>query len=168
MKKTKTQFLTQAAMIAAFYVVITVALAPISFGEIQFRVSEALTILPVFTPAAIPGLFLGCLIANMLGKGIILLDIVIGSFATLIGAIGTYSIRKHKKLATLPPIIANALLVPFVIKYGYGAPLPIPVLMVTVGIGEILSCGVFGMIVMRALEKTNIFSSTTSSNIKES
>ena len=94
MKKSNTAFLSQAAMIAAVYVVLTYVFAPFSFGEIQIRLAEALTILPLFTPAAVPGLFIGCLIGNILG-GAILPDIVFGSIATLIGAFGTYMLRNN-------------------------------------------------------------------------
>lgn len=156
MKETKHQsvlFLAQGAMIAAIYVVLTLVFAPFSYGEVQVRISEALTILPLFTPAAIPGLFVGCLISNILG-GCVLPDIVFGSLATLIGAIGTYMLRKQNKfLAPLPPIIANALIVPFVLRYAYQVPLPIPFMMLTVGIGEVISCGVLGMILHTALNK---------------
>lgn len=152
-KKLNVLFMAQAAMIAAIYVVITLLFAPFSFGEVQIRLSEALTILPVFTPAAIPGLFIGCLISNILG-GCIVPDIVLGSFATLIGAIFTYSLRnKSKYLAPVPPILANALIVPFVLRFGYMVPLPIPFMMVTVGIGEVISCGLLGMILYTALNK---------------
>lgn len=156
MKQTKAMWIAQSAIIAALYVVITVVLAPFGFGEIQLRVSEALTVLPVFTPAAVPGLFLGCLIGNILGGGI-LPDIIVGTIATLLGAIGTYSLRRYKYLAPIVPVITNALLVPFVLKYGYGVPLPIPVMMLTVGIGEILSCMVLGIALMKLIEKTNLF-----------
>ena len=152
MKDKKVLFLVQAAAIAAIYVVLTVVFAPFGFGEIQVRVSEALTILPYFTPAAIPGLFLGCLIGNMLG-GAILLDVAFGSLATLVAAVFTYLIRKRRYLAPVPPIVANALVVPFVLRYGYGVPLPIPFMMLTVGIGEVISCGVMGMVVLFALER---------------
>ncbi len=153
MKDKKVLFLVQSAAIAAIYVVLTMLFAPFGFGEIQVRVSEALTILPYFTPAAVPGLFVGCLIGNTLG-GAIPLDIAVGSLATLIGAVCTYSLRHHSRwLAPLPPIVANALLVPFVLSYGYGVPLPIPVMMLTVGIGEVLSCGVMGMVILLSLEK---------------
>ena len=112
-KQSNTLFLAQSAMIAAIYVVLTVILAPFSYGEVQVRVSEALTILPVFTPAAIPGLFVGCLISNILG-GCILPDIIFGSIATLLGACFTYLLRNRNKfLAPLPPIISNILIVPF-------------------------------------------------------
>lgn len=100
------KFITQAAVIAAIYVVLVVIFNYISFGPVQFRIAEALTILPYFTPAAIPGLFVGCIIANILG-GAIVWDVVFGSIATLIGAIGTYLLRKHKWLAPVPPIVAN-------------------------------------------------------------
>ena len=153
MKNKNVTFLTQAAMIAAIYVVLTYVFAPFSFGEVQIRISEALTILPLFTPAAIPGLFVGCLVGNILG-GAILPDIIFGSIATLIGAIGTYMLRQQRPVfGTLPPIIANIVIVPFVLRYGYGVALPIPFMMLTVGIGEVISCGVLGMIVYAALNR---------------
>lgn len=146
-------FLAQAAMIAAVYVVVTLLFAPFSYGEVQVRLSEALTILPAFTPAAIPGLFIGCLLSNLLG-GCILPDILFGSLATLLGAVFTYLLRNHNRfLAPLPPIAANALIVPFVLRYGYQVPLPIPFLMLTVGIGEVVSCGLLGMILYTALHR---------------
>ena len=143
MKDKKVLFLVQGAAIAAIYVVLTVVFAPFGFGEIQLRVSEALTILPYFTPAAIPGLFVGCIIGNTLG-GAIPVDIIFGSLATLIAAVFTYLLRHRRYLAPVPPVAANALIVPFVLRYGYGVPLPIPFMMLTVGIGEVLSCGVRG------------------------
>ena len=151
MKKKTLRFWTTAAMIAAIYVVITFVFSAFSFGEIQVRISEALTILPVFTPAAIPGLFAGCLIGNTLG-GAVLPDIIFGSIATLIGAFFTWKLRNaHPFFAPLPPIIANALVVPFVLRYAYGVPLPIPFMMLTVGIGEVISCGVLGLVLYYAL-----------------
>lgn len=153
MKQTNTAFLSQAAMIAAIYVVLTYVFAPFSFGEIQVRIAEALTILPVFTPAAIPGLFIECLIGNIIG-GAILPDIIFGSIATLLGAFFTYQLcRSRQLLAPLPPILANTLIVPFVLRFGYGVALPIPFMMLTVGIGEILSCGVLGLVLYFALRK---------------
>ena len=157
MKEDKVLFMAQAAMIAAIYVVLCIAFAPISYGAIQARVAEALTILPYFTPAAIPGLFIGCLIANLIG-GSIMLDVVCGSIATLIGAVGTWMLRRKSRfLAPIPPILANTLIVPFVLRYGYGEPLPIPFLMGTVGIGEIAACGVMGLILLAVLEKYRRF-----------
>lgn len=153
MKNKRILFMTQAAMIAAIYVVLTVLFAPFGFGEIQVRIAESLTILPLFTPAAIPGLFIGCMIGNIIG-GAILPDIIFGSLATLIGALFTYLLRKQNKyLAPIPPIIANTVIVPLVLRYAYGTPLPIPLMMLTVGIGELISCGVLGMILVAALQK---------------
>ena len=159
MKNKNLLFMTQAAMIAAIYVALTYLFAPISFSEIQVRIAEALTILPVFTPAAVPGLFIGCLIGNTV-SGALLPDIVCGSLATLIGAFFTWKLRNaHPFLAPVPPIVANTLVVPFVLKYAYLVDLPIPLMMLTVCIGEILSCGVLGLIFYYALRphKERIF-----------
>ena len=155
MRNKKVLRITQAAMIAAIYVVLTVFISAFNLasGAIQVRISEALTILPVFTPAAIPGLFLGCLISNLV-TGCMPLDVVFGSLATLIGACGTYALRKQNKfLAPVSPIVANTIVVPLVLFYGYGVNIPIPLQMLTVGLGEVLSCGVLGMILLFALEK---------------
>ena len=150
----KTKSITQAAIIAALYVVLTFIANTMGLasGAIQIRLSEALTILPYFTPAAIPGLFIGCLISNILVGGVIW-DIIFGSLATLIGAIGTYSLRKCKWLAPIPPILSNTIIVPFVLIYAYGVQDALPYLMATVGIGEIISAGVLGMILLKSLEK---------------
>ena len=148
--------MTQAAMIAAIYVVLCLVFEPISYGAIQTRVAEALTVLPFFTPAAIPGLFIGCLIANALGGGI-LLDVVAGSLTTLAAAYLTWMLRgKSKFLASVPPVVLNAIVIPWVLKFGYGEPLPIPFLMGTVGIGEVISCGILGMIVYTILDKHRV------------
>ena len=153
MKNKKALFITQAAVIAALYVVLVVMFNYISFGPIQFRVAEALTILPYFTPAAIPGLFIGCILANVIG-GAVIWDIIFGSIATLIGAVFTYLLRKKSKfLAPLPPVLANTIIVPWVLKYAYGAEEMVWFMAVTVGIGEILACYVLGMILLFALNK---------------
>ncbi|HJA12878.1 MAG TPA: QueT transporter family protein [Candidatus Mediterraneibacter merdipullorum] len=152
-QQSKVLFTAQAAMIAAIYVVLTIVGASFAFGPVQVRFSEALTILPVFTPAAVPGVFLGCLISNI-AAGALLPDIIFGSLATLIGAVFTWMLRRHSRfLAPLPPILANALIVPFVLRYAYMEPLPIPFMMLTVGIGEIISCGVLGLLLHAALDK---------------
>lgn len=128
MKNKGVVFTTQAAMIAAIYVVLTVVFAPFSFGSVQVRIAEALTILPAFTPAAIPGLFVGCLIGNILG-GAMLPDIIFGTLATLIGAVFTYILRNQNKfLAPLPPIVANTVIIPYVLRFAYGEAIPIPLL----------------------------------------
>ncbi len=154
MRNKKVLFITQAAMIAAIYVVLTIFISAFNLasGAIQVRISEALTILPYFTPAAIPGLFIGCLFSNFI-TGCAPYDVIFGSLATLIGALGTYAIRKIKWLAPLPPIISNTVIVPLILAYVYGVEGGIPYLMLTVGIGEVLSCGVLGMILLFALQK---------------
>lgn len=163
MKSKKILYMVQAAAIAAIYVVLTLVFAPFSFGEVQVRLAEALTVLPFFTPAAIPGLFIGCLIGNFIG-GAIPVDILFGSLATLLGAVISYLLRKRRYLVPAGPILMNVLIVPFVLYYGYGINLPIPLMMVTVGIGEILSCGLLGMVVLTALDrcKEHIFHNITS------
>ena len=153
MQNKKTAFLTQAAMIAALYVALTYIFAPISFREVQVRISEALTILPVFTPAAVPGLFVGCLLGNLLG-GALIPDVIFGSLATLIGAVFTRKLRNLSPfLALVPPILSNTLIIPFVLRYAYAIELPIPLMMLTVCLGEIVSCGVLGMLLYYALKK---------------
>lgn len=153
MTNKKLLLLAQAAMIAAMYVVLTFVFAPFSFGEVQVRIAEALTVLPIFTPAAVPGLFVGCLIGNILG-GAVLPDIVFGSAATLIGAFFTWQLREqHPVIAVFPPILSNAIIVPFVLRFGYGVPLPIPLMTLTVGVGEIISCGILGLLLYSVLKK---------------
>ena len=159
MQNKKLLYLAQGAMIAALYVVLTYVFAPISFGEIQVRIAEALTILPVFTSAAIPGLFIGCLLGNILG-GAMIPDVIFGSLATLIGAFFTWKLRNaHPFLAPVPPILSNMIIVPFVLKFAYLIDLPIPLMMLTVGVGEVLSCGVLGLLLYYALRsrKAQIF-----------
>ena len=152
MKENKTRNLVFGALIAAIYVVLTLLLRPISYGPIQFRVSEALCVLPYFTPAAIPGVFIGCLISNLLG-GAVLMDVVFGSVATLIGAIGSWVLRRNRFLVSIPPILSNALIIPWVLKFAYGSEDLIWYMMVTVGIGEILAIGVLGQLLISVLTK---------------
>ena len=154
MNNKKAYFITQAAVIAALYVVLTLFINAfdLASGAIQVRISEALTILPYFTPAAVPGLFIGCLLSNFM-TGAAIWDIIFGSLATLIGAIGTYLLRKWKWCASLPPILSNTIIIPFVLTYAYGIPGGIPFFMLTVGAGEVLSCGVLGMILLFALQR---------------
>ena len=118
MKTTRVRFLTQAAMIAAIYVVLTIFISAFNLasGAIQIRISEALTILPAFTPAAIPGLFLGCLISNLI-TGAMLPDIIFGSLATLFAAIFTRMLRKNVFVAQIFPVAFNVAVVPLVLKY---------------------------------------------------
>jgi len=148
----KTVYMVYAAAIAAIYVVLTMVFAPISFGPIQFRISEALCILPYFTPAAIPGLFVGCFLSNLLGTAAPL-DILFGSLATLIGAIGSYALRDKKWLVCLPPILSNTIIIPWVLRFAYGTEDLIPFAMLTVGIGEVLAIGVLGNMFLVLLER---------------
>lgn len=142
--------MTHGAAIAALYVVLTLVFAPISFGAMQVRIAEALTILPLFTSAAIPGLFVGCVLANLLG-GAIIWDVVFGSLATLIGAVGGYLLRKNRWLVPIPAIAANTVIVPFVLRWGYGVDIPLPLLAVYIAVGEIIGCYVLGEILASAL-----------------
>ncbi len=155
MKNKKTRFLVQSSVIAALYVALTFvsSLLGLSSGVIQIRFSEALTVLPAFIPAAVPGLFVGCLLANLI-TGSIVLDTIFGSIATLLGAVSTYLLRKYKFLAPLPPIIANTLIIPFILAFAYGFQGSVWYFMLTVGIGEIISCGLLGYVLMLGLRRT--------------
>ena len=152
MRNKQVLFVAQAALIAAIYVVLTyfVSAFNLASGAIQVRISETLTILPAFTPAAIPGLAIGCFLSNLL-TGCLPMDVLFGSLATLLGAVGSYLLRKHKWLVPLPPVVANTVIVPFVLAYVYGAEGSVPFFMLTVGIGEVISCYVLGSILMNAL-----------------
>ncbi|MCI7107774.1 MAG: QueT transporter family protein [Lachnospiraceae bacterium] len=162
MRNKKVTFIVQAAVIAAIYVVLTMVANALGLAShtIQVRFSEALCILPVFTVAAIPGLWIGCLIANVM-TGAIIWDVIFGSLATLAAAFVTYKLREHKFLCTLPPVIANMVVVPFVLRYGYGIPpvyvkgmdVTIPFNALTVGIGEVISVCVLGGILLKMLGK---------------
>lgn len=178
MKKTAF-FITSAAIIAALYVVLTLLISLIpGFANmaIQVRVSEALTILPLFTPAAIPGLFLGCLISNIL-LGSVPLDIICGSLTTLLAAVITYFIGRalckaiHNSenksgkrilgivgtiLGSLPPVIGNMFVVPLVLIYGYQIEGLYWFFVLTVGIGELISCTIIGLLLSFVMRKTGL------------
>ena len=155
-----TAFITKAGLIAALYVALTFVsqMVGLASGAIQFRLSEALTILPMFTSAAVPGLAVGCVLANIL-TGCAMWDVVFGSLATLLGAIGTHLLRKTENpiLGCLPPIIANMAIVPIVLMKVYGVDESWPYLVMTVGIGEIVCCGILGVILYRQLKKSKKF-----------
>lgn len=162
MNNKKILFITQAAMIAAVYVVLTYITNAfgLASGTIQIRFSEALTVLPYFTPAAIPGVTLGCFISNLI-TGCAVPDIIFGSIATLLGACGTYLLRNHKFALTLPPVISNTIIVPLILVYVYGVPnvmfrgVNVTILfnMATVCVGEVISCCILGTVLLRALAK---------------
>ncbi|MBQ9112345.1 MAG: QueT transporter family protein [Clostridia bacterium] len=150
----RTIFICQGAVIAAAYVALTYVarIFGLDSGVIQVRFSEMLCILPMFTSAAIPGLYLGCLLANLL-TGAVWLDVLVGPVATLIGALGTYALRRYKWLAPIPPVLSNALIMPFVLSYGYEMEQTIPFMMLTVGIGEVISVYILGLAVYFVIEK---------------
>lgn len=157
----KVLFIVYAAVIAAIYVVLTLLSASfdLASGAIQVRFSEVLTILPFFTPAGIYGVTLGCFISNIV-IGSHVFDIIFGTLATLIaciltGCIGVlYRKTQHhflKFLAPIPPILSNAIIIPFILVHAYGIPDAIPFLMLTVGIGQAIACGIFGLFLLFAL-----------------
>ncbi|NLY70165.1 MAG: QueT transporter family protein [Clostridiales bacterium] len=138
------KYLVKAAVIAAVYIAMTLLLMPISYGFMQIRVSEALTVLPAITHAAIPGLFIGCLVANILGPyGLV--DMVLGSLATLIAAFATYKLRKRPLLVPLPPVIANGLIIGPMLYYVYGVPVSLLACILWVAAGEAIACYCIGL-----------------------
>lgn len=145
-------FAAQGGIIAALYVALTMIFAPISFGAVQVRIAEMLTILPLFTPAAIPGLFLGCIIGNMAG-GAIIWDVIFGSIATLIGAVLGYVLRRNKWLVPIPAVISNTVIVPLILKYGYGIPMALPLIALYIFIGEVVGCYALGEVLGHVLLK---------------
>ena len=150
-----TLYIVQAALIAAIYVVLTLVFKPISFDFIQVRIAEALTILPMFLPAAVPGLFLGCLIANFFG-GAVLWDVIFGSLATLVGAFFSYKLKENRWLVPVPPIVANVIVVPLVLKYAYGiSEVPLLLMMVYIFVGEFVSCFILGELLASVLIKNH-------------
>jgi uncharacterized membrane protein len=147
----RVKYIINAGVIAALYVVLVVVFSFSSFGPIQFRVAEALTILPFFTPAAIPGLFVGCLIANIIG-GAIIWDTIFGSLATLLAAYLSYKLRKNQFLVPIPPIVINSVVVGILLKYAYGIPDGLLLLMGSVFLGQLFAVYGLGMILLNALK----------------
>lgn len=145
-------FAAHAAIIAALYIVLTTLAAGfgLASGAIQVRFSEALTVLPYFTPAAVPGLAVGCFLSNIL-TGCILPDVIFGTLATLLGALGSYALRKNRFLVSIPPIVSNMLIIPLILSFAYHIPGGVPYFMLTVGAGEVISCLLFGQILLSAL-----------------
>lgn len=144
-----TRSLCLSAIIAALYAALTLLLAPISYGNIQCRVSEAFTVLPMVLPQSIPGLFVGCLIANIFSPTPSIWDIVFGSLTTLIAACGTYALRKKPVLAAACPIVANGVIVGLMLALLYG--LPVALTMGEVAIGE-LGAVFLGMVLLTVLK----------------
>ena len=156
MKNTKARkrlvYITEASAIAALYTVITIAIGPLGSAAIQCRIPEAMCVLAIFTPAAIPGMTIGCLISNI-ATGCLWQDVLFGTIATLIGVIGARLLRRIWWLTPLPTVVSNTLIVPFVLAYAYHAEEGIPFLMLTVGIGEVISAYVLGIALYFALRK---------------
>ena len=146
-----TRSLCVSAVIAALYAALTLLLAPISYGPIQLRLSEAMTLLPLVLPQAIPGLFVGCLIANLYTG--LLTDILFGSLATLLAAVGTYLLRRKPALAAACPVLFNAVIVGLVLALT--AQLPVALTMLQVGIGE-LGAVLVGFVILSALRRAKV------------
>ena len=150
--KSLTKKITYAGVTAALYAALTFIFSFMSFGAVQFRISEALCVLVYFTPAAIPGLTIGCLISGLL-SGASVYDILFGTLATFIGAVGGYLLRKHPLLVSIPTIAANTIIVPRILKYAYAAEEAVPYMMLTVGIGELVCAGILGTALLFSLKK---------------
>ncbi len=158
--KLTAKYIATSGVVAALYVVLTMISTAfgLSSGAIQVRISEALCILPAFTPAAIPGLFVGCIISNYL-SGCVVWDVIFGSLATLIGAVGTYLLRKHRVALCIPPIVSNMIIVPLVLIYAYHVQDAYWFLILTVGAGEVISVGILGQLLYSGLSKAKVTSS---------
>jgi len=157
LKTRQTKFWIQAALIAAIYATLTIVLGSFGYGPIQFRIAEALTVLPALTPAGIPGLFVGCMVANILGPyG--MADMILGGGATLVAAILSYKLRKRPLLVPLPPVLVNAVVIGMMLYYVYAVPMSLLACMATVGLGQLVSCYAIGYPLLRILGRyENIF-----------
>ena len=156
-KNNRIRFICHSGIIAAVYVVLTCItnLFGLASGAVQCRLSEAMCVLPAFVPGAVPGLFIGCLLSNIL-NGCHVLDVVFGSLATLAGAFGTYLLSKsrmHYLTYPVPAIVSNTVIIPFVLKYAYGLKEGILYFFFTVGLGELVSCGILGTFLYCYLRK---------------
>ena len=145
-----TLYLVRTAMLAAIYAALTMVLQPISYGPIQFRVAEAMTVLPWLFPEAVPGLFLGCAIANLYG-GNGVLDVVFGSLATLLAALLSRRM-KNPWLVPLPPVVLNGLVIGAVLSYMYD--LPYWLIAAQVALGQLGACYALGMPLLQFVQRT--------------
>lgn len=153
--KTQTQAtrrLARGAVIAALYTALTLLLAPISYGQLQVRLSEAMTLLPILLPEAVPALAVGCLLSNILG-GCTIFDIVFGTLATLLAALCTRRLRGKFWLAAAMPVVFNGVIVGAVVHYCYSPAFPLPLCMLTVAIGEAIACMIVGPLLIGALRR---------------
>ena len=153
-KRKSTLYLCRGALIAALYTLLTwIAISMgIGNGFLQFRFSEAMCVLPIFMPEAVGGLYVGCLLANLLTGNIV--DVLFGSLATLVGAVGTYLLRRQKSwIVLIPPVLANAVIIPLVLTFGYHMEQAFPLMMLSVGAGELLSVYALGLPLCSLLKK---------------
>ncbi|HPX70594.1 MAG TPA: QueT transporter family protein [Bacillota bacterium] len=146
------KYIAHSAIIAALYAALTLLLSPISYGVMQLRLSEALVVLCLYTPAAVPGLFVGCFVANLMGPGGIT-DALIGGFATLIGCLGVWLLRSRPWAALMCNVVSNAVIVGIMLRYLYGVEMSVFLCMAWVGLGELLSCYVPGYPLKKLLDK---------------
>ncbi len=155
MKRSNTLFITRAALVAAFYVLLGIISHTFALdsGAVQLRLSEALCVLPAISGSYVVGVTVGCFLFNTLFSGSII-DMIFGTLATLIGALLATLFKKHKYLAFIPTVISNALIIPLVICYGTmgGSLSALPVMVLSIAAGEILSCGVIGNLILRTAE----------------
>ena len=153
MNKVNTREIAFGGLIAALYVVLTfVAQAfGLASGAIQVRFSEALCLLPCLTPAAVPGLTLGCVLANLL-TGCAPWDVVFGSLATLLGAVGTRMMKNRPFLSWIPPVLSNTVIVPIVLMKVYGVDTAWPLLTFQIFAGEMISVCVLGLLLYKAVK----------------
>ena len=147
-----TNALARGAIIAALYAALTLLLAPISYGEVQVRIAESLTLLPILLPEAVPALAIGCLLANILG-GATIFDILFGTLATLLAALCSRFLRKNVLAASFMPVLFNGVIVGAVVHVCYAPVIPLPLCMLSVAAGEAVSCMLLGPIVLRAVER---------------
>ncbi len=154
MKNSSLRRMTYGAAIAAIYVILTelTTLFGLSSHVIQFRLSEALCVIPAFFPTAIPALTIGCAISNILA-GCPILDIVFGALATLIGAVGAYLLRRWRFLTPLPTVLANTLILPFILRYVWDFPGALWYFMLTVALGEVVCAYILGLLLYGVLNK---------------
>lgn len=141
-KRTPVSFIARAAVIAAVYFTMCAALSAISFGPIQFRLSESIVLLAAIMPEAIPGLTIGCILSNLAFST--MYDVIFGSLATFLGACGTYLLRKNIPLSALPPIIFNALLVPLIWTIDGGGGIYL-ISVLEIFISEAVAVGIIGI-----------------------
>ncbi|HOK43314.1 MAG TPA: QueT transporter family protein [Thermoclostridium caenicola] len=153
--KLNTRTIVQAALIAAVYAAMTLLIKPLAYGPIQFRISEVLTVLPAVLPSAIPGVFIGCILANFIG-GFGMVDIVFGSLATLLAGIFTWLLRKRRILLPLPPVVFNGLIVGTYVYLLYDKTYPLPLTMLFIAISEAIICYGLGLPMLSFIKKNRM------------